>query len=266
MSGYRPKKRLGQNFLTSESAIQRIVDLVEPQSGMHIVEIGAGRGALTLPLVRSGAGITAVEIDRDLIGYLENLLKTYPNTKVVAEDFLDIDPLSISARPFVLVGNLPYQITSPVIEWVVRHRMHVQSACLMMQREVADRLASSPGCKDWSPLAIFTQLYFEIERCFTLGPDCFRPPPKVTSAVIRMTPKLTAEVKYAAELERLVRTAFHQRRKLLVNNLSPTLVADPSQLRLILTELDLPANIRAEQVTTEQFINLTDRLVALDLI
>ncbi|MCK4460335.1 MAG: 16S rRNA (adenine(1518)-N(6)/adenine(1519)-N(6))-dimethyltransferase, partial [candidate division Zixibacteria bacterium] len=94
MSGYRPKKRLGQNFLTSESAIQHIVDLVSPQAGMHIVEIGAGRGALTLPLARSGAGITAVEIDLDLIGYLENLLKTYPNTKVVAEDFLNYDPLS----------------------------------------------------------------------------------------------------------------------------------------------------------------------------
>ena len=266
MSGYRPKKRLGQNFLTSESAIQRIVDLVSPHAGMHIVEIGAGRGALTLPLARSGAGITAVEIDRDLIGYLENLLKTYPNTRVVAEDFLNIDPLSIPARPFVLVGNLPYQITSPVIEWVVQHRIHIQSACLMMQKEVADRLASSPGCKDWSPLAIFTQLYFEIERCFTLGSDCFRPPPKVTSAVIRMTPKLMAEIKHAAEFERLVRAAFHQRRKLLVNNLSPTLVADPNRLRSILTELNLPANIRAEQVATEKFINLTNRLVALELI
>jgi 16S rRNA (adenine1518-N6/adenine1519-N6)-dimethyltransferase len=266
VSGYRPKKRLGQNFLTSTDAIRRIIDTIDPQSDMTIVEIGAGRGALTLPLAASGADITAVEIDRDLIGYLNKLLDSYPKTAVLNDDFLHLDPLRLKAQPFVLVGNLPYQITTPVIEWIVRFRSDIRFACLMMQKEVADRLASSPGSKDWSPLAIFTQLYFDIERCFTVARDCFHPPPQVTSAVVKMIPRPATQVEYPEPFERVVRASFQQRRKLLVNNLAPGLVADAGRLRAILAELDLPTNIRAEQVSTDQFLDLTGRLVAQELI
>lgn len=266
MSGYRPKKRLGQHFLVSTSAIQRITDLVDAQPDMTIIEIGAGRGALTLPLAASGAGITAVEIDRDLIGYVNKLLGERPNVKIINEDFLKLDPSSFPARPFVLVGNLPYQITSPVVEWLVRHRADVRFACLMMQKEVADRLAASPGCKDWSPLSIFTQLYFNVERCFDLARDCFRPRPNVTSSLVMIRPRPIVQLKHPDRFERLVRTAFRQRRKLLVNNLAPALAADADRLRTILAELDLPDNVRAEQLSIEQFITLSERLAALGLI
>jgi len=266
MGGYRPKKRLGQNFLVSDKVVGRIVDLVAPRRGMAIVEIGAGRGALTLPLAVSGADIVGVELDRDLIGYLRSLLDDYPNVKIVNDDILGLEPSSFPARPFVLVGNLPYQITSPVIEWVVRYRDDITLACLMMQKEVADRLAASEGGKDWSPLSIFTQLYFDIERCFDVGRDCFRPPPQVTSSVITMKPRRAVKVKHPEQFERLVRASFTQRRKLLVNNLAPALKVEPCRLRDILIELNLPANVRAEQLSTMEFIALTEKLVAADLI
>lgn len=260
MSGYRPKKRLGQHFLVSKDAIQRIIDQIQPDSSMSIVEIGAGRGALTLPLAQSGATVGAVEIDADLIGYLEKLLEDFPNCTILNQDFLTMDPSSAKVEPFVLVGNLPYQISSPVIEWVVQNRAFVRMAVLMMQKEVVDRLASSPGGKNWSPLAIFTQLYFDVETCFTVGPDAFRPTPKVTSAVVKMTPKPAVNVADPVLFERIVRAAFRQRRKLLVNNLVGRVVADPEVLRSQLAKMNLPVNIRAEQVSTEQFLTLVDEL------
>lgn len=260
MNGYRPKKRLGQNFLVSKDAIQRIVNLIQPTSSMAIVEIGAGRGALTLPLAKSGAIVGAVEIDIDLIGYLEKLLEDYPNCSILNQDFLTIDPSSANVDPFVLVGNLPYQISSPVIEWIVQNREFIQKACLMMQKEVADRLASSPGCKDWSPLAIFTQLYFDVETCFTVGAEAFRPSPKVTSAVVNMTPKSAVTVADPVRFERVVRASFKQRRKTLVNNLVGEVVIGADELRSLLVQMQLPINIRAEQVSTEQFLVLAERL------
>jgi 16S rRNA (adenine1518-N6/adenine1519-N6)-dimethyltransferase len=260
MSGYHPKKRLGQNFLISQDAIQRIIDLIHPTSSLPIIEIGAGRGALTLPLAQSGAVVTAVEIDTDLIGYLEKLLHDFPNSTILNQDFLMMDPSSAKLAPFVLVGNLPYQISSPVIEWVVQHRAFIRMAFLMMQKEVAGRLASSPGSKDWSPLAIFTQLYFDVETCFTVGPNAFRPAPKVTSALVKMTPKPAVTVADPGHFERIVRAAFRQRRKLLVNNLIGEVVADPEVLRSLLLKINLPVNIRAEQVSTEQFLVLADEL------
>lgn len=260
MNGYRPKKRLGQNFLVSKDAIQRIIDLIQPTDSLPIVEIGAGRGALTLPLAQSGAIVGAVEIDTDLIGYLEKLLEDYPNCTILNQDFLTMDPSLARVEPFVLVGNLPYHISSPVIEWVVRHREFIRMACLMMQKEVADRLASSPGCKDWSPLAIFTQLYFDVESCFTVGAEAFRPAPKVTSAVIKMTPKPAIKVADPELFERIVRASFKQRRKLLVNNLVGEIVSGPEFLRSLLLKMDLPITIRAEQVSTEQFLTLVDEL------
>ncbi|MDH3889726.1 MAG: 16S rRNA (adenine(1518)-N(6)/adenine(1519)-N(6))-dimethyltransferase RsmA [candidate division Zixibacteria bacterium] len=262
MSGYRPKKRLGQNFLISKETIQRIIDLIQPTDAQSIIEIGAGRGALTLPMAQSGAIVTAVEIDRDLIGYLEKLLENYPNSSILNQDFLRLDPTAAKLAPFVLVGNLPYQISSPVIEWVVQNRESVQVAFLMMQKEVAERLASSPGSKDWSPLAIFTQLYFDVETCFTVGPSAFRPAPKVTSAVVRMTPKAADVVADPVPFQRIVRAAFRQRRKLLVNNLLGEVTTGPEFLRSLLLKMNLPVDIRAEQVSTEQFCALADELVS----
>ncbi len=261
MAGYRPKKRLGQNFLIADNIIQKIIDLIEPSDSMPVIEIGAGRGALTLPLARSGARIIAVEIDNDLIGYLERLLGEYSNVSILNQDFLDLDPGSCGMEPFILAGNLPYHISSPVLDWVVKYRSFIHKACLMMQKEVADRLASRPGSRNWSPLAVFSQLYFDVELCFTVKRDSFRPPPKVTSAVVRLITRRAIDVGDPKRFERLVRTAFTQRRKLLVNNLAGGLIPDATTVRSALRDMKLEENIRAEQVSIEQFIELTRRLI-----
>jgi 16S rRNA (adenine1518-N6/adenine1519-N6)-dimethyltransferase len=256
MPGYHAKKRLGQNFLISQSIISRIVELVAPRPGERVVEIGPGRGALTVPLAKSGAEVWAIEFDRDLVGYLSRLLASHADAHIVNADFLTFEPDPSLLPHFILVGNLPFNITSPVIDWCVRHHDRFTMAVLMVQDELAARLAGSPGSKDWSPLSIFTQLYFEVQRRFAVPPNSFEPAPKVTSAVISLTPRATV-VQLPAEFEAVVRAAFKHRRKQLVNNLVPEVVLDAAQARDLMAKVPLDPNTRAEQVTIEQFLELT---------
>ncbi len=258
---YRAKKRLGQNFLKSQSAIDRIIGIIAPQPGQTIVEVGPGRGALTLPLAESGARIIGVEFDRDLTGYLGKLLRKHDNATILNQDFLDYEPDKGSTEQFVLVGNLPYNISGPVVEWAVRHHDRIPTACLMMQREVGVRLSSSPGQKDWSPAAIFTQLYFEIEICFSIGPEDFHPQPQVASSVIRLTRKGAPAAVHQLPFSIVVRHAFQQRRKLLVNNLVPDVIPDAKVAQLLFKEVDIQPKARAEELATEQFLALAELLV-----
>lgn len=254
MPRYYAKKRLGQNFLKTASVIDKIIDAIDPKTGETIIEIGSGRGALTLPIVESGADVIAVEFDQDLIGYLTKLLEPFQNIKIINKDFLEYEP---QITNYKLIGNLPYNITSPVIEWACERFEQIISAYFMTQKEVALRLASSPGSKDWSPLAIFSQLYFDIKILFDISPKHFSPPPKVTSSLIELIPKKTQLIEHRDAFERFVRVAFHQRRKTLVNNLVPDLIEDAAALKEILFECGLGENVRAEQVSTEKFLSLT---------
>jgi 16S rRNA (adenine1518-N6/adenine1519-N6)-dimethyltransferase len=259
MGGYRAKKRLGQHFLQSQAIIDKIVELVEARPVDRIVEIGPGQGALTAALAQSGASVTAVEFDRDLSAYLEKLRDEYPNVEIVQGDFLSFDPEGSEIK---LVGNIPYNITSPVVDWIVAHRDHLSRVYLMVQRELADRLASSPGSKDWSPIAIFTQLHFDIRRCFDVAPEHFKPPPKVMSSVIEFVGRESVVVEHYDRFEKLVRASFAHRRKTMVNNLSSELMLSKESLRDILARGDLDENVRAEQVTIAQFLELTKLLLA----
>ncbi len=261
MSTLRPKKRLGQHFLKSPDVIKRIVDLIDPLADQTIVEIGPGRGALTLPLVASGAEVVAVEFDRDTASYLSRRLAKQINLQVVNQDFLKFEPDRIGLTKFTLVGNLPFNITSPVIDWTINHRSVIESACFMVQKEMAARLAARPNSKDWSPLSIFTQLHFEVVHCFDVAPEHFQPKPKVTSTVITLTPKEKVQIKHFAQFEKVVRTSFRHRRKLLVNNLVPDIISQAQTAREILHDLGLPENCRAEQLTTAQFLTLTEHLI-----
>lgn len=261
MSGYRSKKRLGQNFLKSDKVIAEIVRLVNDGSEDTIVEIGPGRGALTRPLAESGLRLVAVEFDRDLAPRLRRELERYDNLSIIQQDILDFDPSAHGLESFAVAGNLPYNITSPVLEWVVERRRSIRRAVLMMQREVAARVAGSPGGKDWSPLSIFTQLHYDVEIAFTVPPGAFEPPPKVTSAVVVLTPHDSIRILHPDAFERIVRQSFAQRRKLLVNNLNPLVETTPSRLRHTLESLGLPANVRAEQMSIGDFTRLTDRLL-----
>ncbi len=259
MSRYHAKKRLGQNFLKSSTIIHRLIELIDPQPRQRIIEIGPGRGAITNALAESGAQVTAVEYDRDLIPYLTVLLENFRNVNLVQGDFLTYEP---DFSGFKLVGNLPYNLSSPVIDWTVRHHGSLVAAYFMLQKEVANRLASSAGSKDWSPLAIFTQLHFTVRVCFDVSPQHFSPPPKVTSSVVSLIPKQSPLIKSYDRFERVVRQAFSQRRKTLLNNLVPSLVSETSVLTEVLEALQLDSRIRAEQITTEMFLELTNQLMA----
>ena len=254
MSGYRAKKRLGQNFLKSSEVIAGIVAQLDLDENSTVIEIGSGRGSLTLPLAESGARVIAVEFDQDLIGYLGKLMRKFKNVEVVRADFLTYQPAIENYR---VVGNIPYNISSPVIDWLVAHRGSVEMAALMVQKEVASRLAASPGSKDWSPLAIFTQLEFDVRIAFEVPPDSFSPPPEVTSAVVVLTPRPRIETGNRQHFETIVRAAFKQRRKQLVNNLSAEFENSSEQVLRALESVGVAPTARAEQLTIEQFIKLT---------
>lgn len=260
MAGYHAKKRLGQNFLKSETVIRRVVETVAPQAGENIIEIGPGRGALTLALAESGAVITGVEFDRDLSGYLNKLAGRYDNIEIINADFLEFQPDPERLPSFKLVGNLPYNITSPVIDWCMRFHPRITGAVFMVQKELALRLSAEPRSKNWSPLSVFTQALFDVEFGFDVPPESFRPRPKVTSSVVRLTPRRSHIPIHGPEFAAVVRASFRQRRKLLANNLIGGIVPDGDLMRQILTESGLEASCRAEQVTIEQFLNLTECL------
>jgi 16S rRNA (adenine1518-N6/adenine1519-N6)-dimethyltransferase len=266
MAGHRPKKRLGQNFLKSRAIIGRIVGQLESNAGEMVIEIGPGKGALTLPLAESGAEIWPVEFDRDLIERLKSKLADYGNVHLVNADFLEFEPEQYGLGAFKLVGNLPYNITSPTIDWCLRHHAQIQLAVFMVQKEMAERLAGSPGSKAWAPISIFTQMYFKVERCFNVPPRYFSPPPKVTSSVIKLTPIRPPVARITPQLEKVVRTSFAHRRKKLTNNLSPDIVPEPDTLRAILDRLGLKETVRAEELTIDQFLTLTDELNARKLL
>ena len=260
MPAYHAKKRLGQNFLQSKAVIDRVIELVAPEPDDAIVEIGPGQGALTLPLAASGATVWAVEFDRDLIGYLSALLSGHRNVHLINGDFLKFNPTAQQLDRFKLVGNLPYNITSPVIDWCLRYRENLVSAVLMVQKELGARISASPGSKDWSPLAIFTQSAFTVERMFDVAPTNFRPKPEVTSTVIKLTPIHDGRTEVSGPFERVVRASFGHRRKTLLNNLVSALASDTRLTAEILAELGLAARTRAEELSIDQFLTLTAAL------
>ncbi len=261
MGGYRAKKRLGQHFLTSDDIIRQIVDSISPKAGDRIIEVGPGRGALTVGLAESGAQVTAVEFDRDMIERLNDTVGKQPNVTIIQADFLMYEPNRAGFPSFKLIGNLPYNISSPVLDWCAHHTDRIDRAVFMVQREVAHRVASTPGGKDWSPLAIFMQLLFDIRLLFDVSPKHFTPPPEVWSTVFELVPK-KSRIEVPDGFEKLVRAAFAQRRKTLVNNLVPDIGPDAEQIRKILLEMSLTPTIRAEQLSIDQFLTLTGILRA----
>ena len=262
MGAYHPKKRLGQHFLTDNEIIKRIIESISPVESDRIVEIGPGRGVLTLPLAESGAEILAIEFDEDLIKALSKKMSGFKNVKILCTDFLLYEPDRDFWPSFILVGNLPYNITSPVIDWCIRYRTFIERACFMVQKEIACRLAAEPGRKDWSPLSIFTQVYFDIKILFDVPPASFKPPPKVNSAVIEMIPRKKYDIKDFEKFEKVVRISFTKRRKLLLNNIVGELITDAEQAGKILGRLGFKENCRAEELSIEQFLNLTEALIS----
>lgn len=220
MSKLRPKKSLGQHFLHDQGVIHKIADAVSVAEGGRVVEIGPGTGALTGELVRRFDRLTAIEIDRRVIA---DLREQYPNLDLIQQDILkvDWDSLLNKGEPVAVVGNLPYYITSQILFSLLEQRSRLECAVLMMQKEVAARLVSSPGTKEYGILSVQTQLMSRPELLFDVAPGAFNPPPRVTSSVVRLhfdRPSLACRDN---SLKQVVRTAFQQRRKKLSNSLAP---------------------------------------------
>ena len=276
----RKKPRLGQHFLKDVSAAARIVDALGDVSRSTVLEIGPGGGALTSMLVQRARRVIAVETDRVLAAQLRMNFSLTPNIEVIEGDILAIDldtlfgPRPGSTRPGMeqapervrVLGNLPYYITSDILLRLFQYRKYFELLVLMVQKEVADRLAAEPGSRDYGLLSATTQLYTSVEQLFTLPPGSFVPPPKVHSAVVRLTPsqQLDQLAVQEGEFIRFLKLSFGQKRKTLWNNLKTRYASE--DLTRAMLRAKIKPSVRAEALSLEQnaklFLALTRPAVA----
>jgi 16S rRNA (adenine1518-N6/adenine1519-N6)-dimethyltransferase len=213
-----PRKRFGQHFLADQAVIGAIVDAIDPRPGQAVVEIGPGLGAMTLPLVERCEHLTVVELDRDLAARL----RKRPELSVVESDVLKVDFTALATQAgqkLRVVGNLPYNISTPILFHLLEAVDHIVDQHFMLQKEVVDRMAASPGKKDYGRLSVMLQWRYDIESVLDVPPEAFDPPPRVDSAVVRMLPLPPTPDIDAVQLGELVTVAFSQRRKILRNTL-----------------------------------------------
>lgn len=268
---WRPQKRWGQSFLHDGNIIRKIVSLADLDGHETVVEIGPGRGALTSVLVSRVGRLVLLEIDPQLVSWLTGEYGQDPRVEIVAGDVLACDFASLATRQraerLKVVGNIPYRITSPILFHLLAARQVISRAILMVQKEVALRLTSSPGTKTYGIPTVLFAPYGVIERQFDVPPTCFHPPPRVTSSVITVNFSSTSLMPLADEaiFFSLVRQAFHHRRKMLLNNLLswPERTFTAKELHALWEKLGWGTNLRAESVSPEQFVRLSNELVPL---
>lgn len=257
----RPKKRFGQNFLRDMSVVDRILAAAELEPQDRVLEIGPGLGVLTDRLLERAREVQVMEVDRDLVERL--LARQDPRLTVHSGDCLEMDwPALLLHPPYTLVANLPYNISSQVVFKILDHRPLFRRLVLMFQKEVADRLAASPGGKDYGILSVLTQVWFDVRRVATVPPGAFHPPPKVTSAVLSFVPLTTPRVVIEDEafFRRVVKGAFAQRRKTLRNTLASA--GFGHDLESAFEEAGIDPVRRGETLDLEEFARLSRALAA----
>lgn len=255
--GHQARKRFGQNFLHDMAVIERIVRAIAPKPDDAVVEIGPGLGALTEELLEVVPALQVLELDRDLVPILRTKFFSYPNLQIHEGDALQFDFRALYRdRPLRVVGNLPYNISTPLIFRLLEQSDVIDDMHFMLQKEVVDRLAAVPGNKDWGRLSIMTQYRCQVQPLFKVGPGAFKPAPKVDSAIVRLIPH--RELPHPARDEKLlatvVRTAFNARRKTLRKGLE-SLISDEQWQRI-----DLDNRLRPEQLSLADFVGLADLL------
>lgn len=269
--GLRPKKSLGQHFLLHPHQARRIVAALNLTYEETVVEIGAGLGSLTGFLASAARRVIALERDPELARFLgEELLAGVPGVEVICQDALKFDfpgAAREAGRSLAVVGNLPYQITSPLLFTLIRDIQAISQAVLMMQQEVGARLLASPGTKDYGILSVLVQYHFRVTRLFALSPGNFYPPPQVESVVLRLVPEPPAPAALdAALLHQLVKAAFGHRRKTLNNTLGSGAAAfgmSPEAMRAILAELDIDPKRRGETLSVAEFVEISNQAALL---
>ncbi len=263
------QKKFGQNFLIDGHVLRKIIVAADITKEDMVLEIGPGIGTMTQYLAEAAGRVTAVEIDKMLIPILQETLAPYENVEILNADILKVDIAALvreknGGRPIKVVANLPYYITTPIIMGLLEKRVPVHSITVMVQKEVAERMQAQPGSKDYGALSLAVQYYCEPYIAANVPPNCFIPRPKVGSAVIRLTSHEEPPVKVQDEklLFRIIRASFNQRRKTLANGLnnSPELSFSKEEIGEAIRELGMPAGVRGEALTLEQFARLSDLL------
>ena len=246
---HRARKRFGQNFLQNNQIIDNIIRSLNLQSSDNVLEIGPGLGALTQPLLQKLTHLTAIEIDRDLQAHLAEMHGASGKLTVIDADALTID-YSQFGEKLRVIGNLPYNISTPLLLRLLHYTAHIDDMHFMLQKEVVDRMAAHPGCKAYGRLSVMLQYYCDVEHLFNVPPEAFHP--KVDSAIVRLTPHMTSPypiVEFLA-LERLVAGAFSMRRKTLANNLKPMISATE------LIAMGIDPVLRPEQISVMDYVRL----------
>ena len=267
--GFAFQKKFGQNFLIDAHVLDKIIAAAGVTADDMVLEIGPGIGTMTQYLAERARQVTAVEIDTNLIPILKETLSDYDNVMVINEDILKVDIKKLAeeynaGKPIKVVANLPYYITTPIIMGLFESGVPIDNITVMVQKEVADRMQVGPGSKDYGALSLAVQYYAEPYIVANVPPNCFIPRPNVGSAVIRLTRHQTppVEVKDRELMFKLIRASFNQRRKTLLNGLnnSPELSFGKEQIAAAIEQLGVPAAVRGEALTLEQFARLSDLL------
>jgi 16S rRNA (adenine1518-N6/adenine1519-N6)-dimethyltransferase len=247
MKPHFPRKRFGQHFLTDDSVIDALIEAIDPKPSDHLIEIGPGQGVLSFPLLDYVDTLELIEIDRDLVAFLSKEKRFH----IREADVLTVDFSAYSPKPLRIVGNLPYNISTPLLFHLLSFASNIQDMHFMLQKEVVDRITAAPGSKTYGRLSVMIQAYATVEALFEVPPEAFDPPPKVDSAVIRLTPLKNPLVKNHGQFEKLVRQAFSMRRKTLKNNLKGFIPEE------ILLQLPLDMHCRPEEISVQQFIEIS---------
>lgn len=264
------QKKYGQNFLIDTHVLDKIINAAEITEEDFVLEIGPGIGTMTQYLASRAREVFAVEIDRALIPILEDTLSDFKNVTILNEDILKVDIRKLAeehnqGKPIKVVANLPYYITTPIIMGLFEEKVPVESITVMVQKEVADRMQTGPGSKDYGALSLAVQYYASPYIVANVPPNCFMPRPKVGSAVIRLSrhEKPPVEVKDSSLMFRIIRASFNQRRKTLVNGLKNAGDLDftKEQIEKAVSDCSFPAGVRGEALTLENFAALANRLL-----
>lgn len=259
---HRPRKRFGQNFLHDPGTIAKIIYQINPKSNEHLVEIGPGQGAMTEPLLAESGKLDVVELDRDLIPVLQTRFASDKRFTIHQADALNFDFCALAApgEKLRIAGNLPYNISTPLLFHLMARIDCIQDMHFMLQKEVVDRITAQPGNKAYGRLSVMLAYYCQSERLLTIGPGAFNPPPKVDSAIVRLIPHPEPPVTVGdlEQLSKLVAQAFSQRRKTIRNSMKLWL----TQAEIEALEID--PGLRPEQLNLTQFAALSNHVTGLD--